>query len=71
MLSLGPTHPSCLLRALARRQATAEDPVENCKDLEELRREIEEKDTALQGMSKQLLEVSAEKDELEQVSTQI
>ncbi|CDJ38937.1 hypothetical protein, conserved [Eimeria tenella] len=53
-------------QALARRQATAEDPVENCKDLEELRREIEEKDTALQGMSKQLLEVSAEKDELEQ-----
>lgn len=57
-----------LLRALALQRDTAGETDEGKTSLEQLRREIKEKDAALQGMSQQLLEVSAEKDELEQVN---
>ncbi|CDJ49335.1 hypothetical protein, conserved [Eimeria brunetti] len=52
--------------ALARHRTAAAETKEDSGSLSDLKREIQEKDAALQGMSQQLLEVSAEKDELEQ-----
>ncbi|KAL8445083.1 hypothetical protein Emed_005883 [Eimeria media] len=52
--------------ALRVQSKLAGGPEEAEKVIEELRKEIRDKDEALSGMSKQLLEVSAEKDELAQ-----
>ncbi|KAL8450365.1 hypothetical protein Emag_003211 [Eimeria magna] len=52
--------------ALKVQSKLAVGPEEAEKVIEDLRKEIRDKDEALSGMSKQLLEVSAEKDELAQ-----
>lgn len=58
----------CAFRALKLQRAAAGSPADADKALQELHDEIQAKDAALQGMSQQLLEVSAEKDELAQVT---
>lgn len=57
-----------VLRALLLHRAAVGESETASKALQELRDEIQAKDDALHGMSQQLLEVSAEKDELAQVT---
>ncbi|OEH76858.1 hypothetical protein cyc_00264 [Cyclospora cayetanensis] len=54
--------------ALSVHRALAEGDGDALPMLEKLRREMQEKNAALESMSQQLLEISAERDEIEQVS---